>query len=93
MSINFQKRLKIYEWASYILIIAATVVYFMLHKQGAGALSLTFFIIILALFCRLMMERTRKEAAEAENDELKEDLRRLTKLYAEEKKKNTAKTE
>ena len=46
---------------------------------------------MLAVFCRLMMERTRRQAADAENDELKNDLRRLTQLYAEEKKKNANK--
>ena len=37
---------------------------------------------------RLMMERTRYRACEEENDELRADLRRLTQLLAEEKKKN-----
>ena len=85
---NYQRTLRIYEWISYILIIAATVVYFILHSRGAGALNLTLCILVLAVFCRLMMERTRRQAADAENDELKNDLRRLTQLYAEERKKN-----
>ena len=37
-----------------------------------------------------MMERTRRQAADAENDELKADLRKLTQLYAQEKKKNNS---
>ena len=85
---NYQRTLRIYEWISYILIIAATVVYFVLRSQGAGALNLTLCILVVAVFCRLMMERTRRLAADAENDELKNDLRRLTQLYAEERKKN-----
>ena len=85
---NYQKTLRIYEWISYILIIGATVVYFMLHNQGPWALNLTLCILVVAIFCRLMMERTRRQAADAENDELKDDLRKLTQLYAEEKKKN-----
>jgi ABC-type transport system involved in cytochrome bd biosynthesis fused ATPase/permease subunit len=85
---NYQRTLRIYEWISYILIIAATVVYFILRSRGAGALNLTLCILVLAVFCRLMMERTRRQAADAENDELKNDLRRLTPLYAEERKKN-----
>jgi ABC-type transport system involved in cytochrome bd biosynthesis fused ATPase/permease subunit len=85
---NYQRTLRIYEWISYILIIAATVVYFILRSRGAGALNLTLCILVLAVFCRLMMERTRRQAADAENDELKNDLRRLTQLYAEERKKN-----
>jgi hypothetical protein len=36
----------------------------------------------------MMMERTRRQAADAEIDVLKSDLRRLTQLYSEEKKKN-----
>ena len=68
---NYQRTLRIYEWISYILIIAATVVYFILHSRGAGALNLTLCILVLAVFCRLMMERTRRQAADAENDELK----------------------
>ncbi len=85
---NYQRTLKIYEWISYILIIGATVLYFLLRDQGPYALNLTLCILVLAIFCRLMMERTRRKAADEENDELKEDLRKLTQLYASEKKKN-----
>ena len=85
---NYQRTLKIYEWISYILIIGATVLYFLLRDQGPSALNLTLCILVLAIFCRLMMERTRRKAADEENDELKEDLRKLTQLYASEKKKN-----
>lgn len=85
---NYQRTLKIYEWISYILIIGATVLYFLLCDQGPYALNLTLCILVLAIFCRLMMERTRRKAADEENDELKEDLRKLTQLYASEKKKN-----
>ena len=87
-TMNYQRTLRIYEWISYILIIGATVAYFFLHSRGAWALNLTLCILVLAIFCRLMMERTRRLAADAENDQLKDDLRRLTQLYAEEKKKN-----
>ncbi|MBQ6069936.1 MAG: hypothetical protein IJK84_10580 [Bacteroidales bacterium] len=86
---NYQKTLRIYEWLSYILIVGATVVYFVLRSQGAAALNLTLCILVVALFCRLMMERTRRQAADAEVDELREDLRKLTQLYAQEKKKNS----
>ena len=85
---NYQRNLKIWEWVSYILIIGATVVYFLFHKQGAWALNITLVVLVLAVFSRLMMERTRREAADAENEELRNDLRKLTQLYAEEKKKN-----
>lgn len=85
---NYQRNLKIWEWVSYILIIGATVVYFLFHKQGAWALNITLCILVLAMASRMMMERVRRQAADAENEELKTDLRRLTQLYAEEKKKN-----
>jgi hypothetical protein len=88
---NYQRNLRIYEYISYILIIGATVVYFVFHKQGAGALNLTLIILILAVLSRMMMERTRRLAADAEIDVLKSDLRRLTQLYSEEKKKNADK--
>ncbi len=77
--------LKIYEWASYILLLGATVVYFWLKSQGV---AIVLIILILAVFMRLMMERTRFRACEEENDELRADLRRLTQLLAEEKKKH-----
>lgn len=88
MANNYQRTLKIYEWVSYFLIIGATVVYFLLRNNGPQALNLTLCILVLAIFCRLMMERTRCKAIDAENDQLKDDLRKLTRLYAEEKKKN-----
>ncbi|MBQ0015986.1 MAG: hypothetical protein KBT04_03260 [Bacteroidales bacterium] len=75
--------LTIYEWASYVLIIGATVIYFAFKPQG---IPLTLVVLILAVFMRLMMERTRRKACEEENDELKNDLRRLTQLLAEAKK-------
>ena len=90
MAINYQRRLRIYEWTSYILILGATVLYFVLRSQGAQALNLTLVLLVLAIACRLMMERTRRQAADAELDELREDLRKLTQLYAEEKKRNNS---
>lgn len=77
--------LRIYEWLSYILLIGATVVYFVYKSQG---INLVLMILVVAVFMRLMMERTRYKACEEENDELQSDLRRLTRLLAEEKKKN-----
>lgn len=77
---------KIYEWASYVLIIGATVYFFVNHKEPL----LTLVIIMLALFCRNFMYRTRYKMFEEENEELKVDLRRLTNLLEVEKKKNGA---
>ena len=80
--------IKVYEIASYVLILGATVLYFWLRQRG---LSLTMLVLALALFCRWMMDRHRFRACDEENDQLREDLRRLTQLYAEEKKKNNNK--
>ena len=82
---NKETLAKIYEWASYILIVAATVYFFVNHKE----VMLTMLGIILALFCRNMMYRTRYKMFEEENEELKVDLRRLTNLLEVAKKKNS----
>lgn len=84
---NYKRNLRIYEYVSYFLMLAATVVCFAFRNEP-WRIDTTLLIIVLALFARLMMERTRFKSADAENDELKADLRRLTQLYAEEKKKN-----
>lgn len=76
---------KIYEWASYILILGATVYYFFIDKNA----SITLCIIMLALFSRNFMYRTRYKLFEAENEELKVDLRRLTNLLEVAKKSET----
>lgn len=80
-------RLKIFEYASYVLLIAATAVYFIAKTPG---LPYVLVILVLAMFMRLMMERTRFKMSEEENAELRLDLRRLTQLLAEEKKKNSS---
>ena len=80
--------IKIYEIASYVLILGATAGYFWLKQEG---LSLTMLVLALAIFCRWMMDRHRFRACDEENDQLRDDLRRLTQLLAEEKKKNNNK--
>lgn len=81
--------IKIYEIASYVLILGATAVYFLLKASAPTLnLSLTMILVALAIAMRWMMERRRFRAAEEEIDQLKDDLRRLTLLLAEEKKKN-----
>lgn len=82
--------IKIYEIVSYVLILGATVVYFLLKNNGTPglSLSLTMILVALAIAMRWMMERHRFKACEEELDQMKDDLRRLTLLYAEEKKKN-----
>ena len=82
--------IRLYEIASYILILGATAVYFML--QGSPMrLSLTMVLVAVATAMRWLMERQRYKAAESEIDQLQDDLRRLTLLLAEEKKKNKEK--
>ena len=80
--------IKVYEIDSYVLILGATALYFIMRSRG---LSLTMLVLALALFCRWMMDRHRYKACEEENDGLRADLRRLTLLLAEEKKKNNNK--
>ncbi len=82
--------IKVYEIASYVLILGATAAYFLL-KTSDLRLSLTMILVALAILMRMMMERHRFRSAEEEIDQLKDDLRRLTQLYAEEKKKNNNK--
>ena len=77
--------LTIYEWISYLLIAGATVIYFALKERG---IALTLVVLVLAVFMRMMMERTRRKACEEENEELRNDLRRLTQLLAEAKRDN-----
>jgi len=78
--------IKVYEIASYVLILGATAIYFIMKVQG---LSLTMLVLALAIFCRWMMDRHRYRSCDEENDQLRDDLRRLTLLLAEEKKKNS----
>ena len=77
---------KVYEWASYVLIVASTVFYFV-WKQPMR-LEITLLGIVLAMFCRSMLYRTRNRMYEEENEELKVDLRRLTNLLEIERKKH-----
>ncbi len=79
--------IKIYEIASYVLILGATMAFFMM-KETPMRLSLTMILVALAIAMRWLMERRRFKAAEEEIDQLHDDLRRLTLLLAEEKKKN-----
>lgn len=78
--------LKIYEWMSYLFIVAATVFVF-LQQRLASSLVMAALLLALGMFMRMLMERTRYKACEEENEELKSDLRRLTALLAEEKRK------
>ena len=80
--------IKIYEIASYVLILGATVAVFLMKTEDPRRTPILFLLLIVAIFCRWMMERHRFRAANDEIDQLHDDLRRLTLLLAEEKKKN-----
>ena len=60
--------IKIYEIASYVLILGATAIYFWQKQQG---LSLTMLVLALAIFCRWMMDRHRYRSCDEENDQLR----------------------
>lgn len=80
--------IRLYEIISYVLILGATVVFFLL-KDSPMRLSLTMILVTLAVAMRWLMERERAKSADEEIDQLQADLRRLTQLLAEEKKKNS----
>lgn len=73
---------KVYEWASYVLVVGATVYYFVSGKE----VQITLLVLFLAVFARNMMYRQRYKLFEEENEELKVDLRRLTNLLEVAKK-------
>lgn len=80
--------IRLYEIISYVLILGATIIFFML-KDSPMRLSLTIILVTLAVAMRWLMERERAKSADEEIDQLQADLRRLTQLLAEEKKKNS----
>ena len=48
-----KKAIKFYEWASYVLILAATAVFFLMEKN----VSLTLLVLVVAVYLRVMMYR------------------------------------
>lgn len=83
--------IRIYEIASYVLILVATAAFFMMENTDPRRTPILLLLLIVAIFCRWMMERHRFRAANDEIDQLQADLRHLTQLLAEEKKKNNNK--
>ena len=83
---------KIYEIASYVLILAATALMLVpklkAAMEGSNLLAVIMILIALATAARWGMEHHRFRSAEGEIDQLQGDVRRLTQLLAEEKKKN-----
>ncbi len=78
---------KIYEWASYLLLLGATVVFFVTSKN----VQLTLLVLVVAVYLRALMYRARYKSYEEENDTLKRDLRRLTAALKESEKNNNHK--
>ena len=72
--------INIYKWASYILIAGATAVFFLTKKT-----DLTLVLLTMAVFMYALMFRTRARALEEENNQLSEDLRKLTLALAKAK--------
>ena len=98
---NHKTALKVYEIVSYVLIICATVAFvfftfrdnisFMQRVNSTFVLLVSVLLLAAAGFARMFMERERFRSCDEENDKLREDLRRLTLLLAEERKKNNNK--
>ena len=89
---NHKLAIRIYEIASYVLILAVTLILFVPSIKtmfpGSKLLAVTMVLIVFSVAARWMMERHRFRSANDEIDQLQADLRRLTQLLAEEKKKN-----
>ena len=92
---NHKTAVKIYEIASYVLILFATALMlvpkFKAAMEGYNLLAVIMILIALATAARWGMEHHRFRSAEDEIDQLQADVRRLTQLLAEEKKKNNNK--
>ena len=91
IKMSHKTALKIYEIVSYVLILGTTalfVYYTFWQKGNYMLLLLATLLLALAGFTRMFMERERFRACDEENDELRNDVRRLTLLLAEEKKRN-----
>ncbi len=73
---------KIYEWASYVMLLAATAFFFIARER----VSITLIVLMVSIFLRALMYRTRCKAYEEENSDLKRDLRRLTAVLKEKEK-------
>ena len=92
IKMSHKTALKIYEIVSYILILGATalfILYTFWQKGNIMLLLLATLLLALAGFARMFMERERFRSCDEENDELRNDIRRLTLLLAEERKKNS----
>ena len=79
--------INIYKWVSYVLLAGATAVYFLTKKA-----DMTLMVLTLAVFVYALMFRTRAQMLENENNELTEDLRKLTLALAKAEEKQRSET-
>lgn len=79
---------KIFEWCSYILILGATAVFFLLKEMPVLRINLTLIVLVVAVYMRALMYRSRLRGTSDENEELRRDLRRLTAILSEKEKGN-----
>ncbi len=83
---SHDKEIKIYEYASYVLLLGATAVFVILRKSSPQlSTTLTLLILVVAVLMRMFMERARRKTYEEENESLKADLKHLTALLKKEK--------
>lgn len=79
---------KIFEWCSYILILGATTVFFLLKEMPTLRINLTLIVLVVAVYMRALMYRSRLRGTNDENEELRRDLRRLTAMLSDKEKGN-----
>lgn len=77
---------KIYSILSFLLLIAAFVVFFVVKSNKWVLITLMF-----AIFFRMLMERSNRIAIDRENQKLKDDLRHLTHILEFSKKEDDEK--
>lgn len=77
---------KIYSILSFLLLIAAFVVFFVVKSNKWVLITLMF-----AIFFRMLMERSNRIVIERENQKLKDDLRHLTHILEFSKKEDDEK--
>lgn len=78
---------RIWEWASYILMLGATVYFFASGRES----GITMILVTLAIFCYAMTYRLRYRICQDENEELRSDNRRLANLLEVTKKQKNDK--
>ena len=79
-----ETKITVYKWVSYVLILAATVVFFITKN-----VDITLLVLVVAVYAHALMYRCKYNSCIQENEELKSDLRRLTSLL--QSKSNTEK--